>query len=314
VTEVFKDPYGRTMRKLRISLTDACNFRCFYCMPKNVKFQPKEHFLSSKQIYAITKELVNLGIEELRLSGGDPTLREDLDDILQKLGTLNVSKLGLTSNAYLLAKHLPLMKEVDCKYVNISLDSLNADSFERITRTKHFETVFRTILQARDMGFSLKVNMVVMRGYNEQELMDFVHFSEEEGIEVRFLELMKIGPHHMSFDKLFVSADEMIEMIGQQRSLKRELTPYDSTSFNYRTPQGGRIGWIASESKPFCGACSRLRLTHDGQLRSCLMSRFGVSLRDVPFEDYPSLIRDVLQMKPSGRIPFIEQAMHEIGG
>ena len=164
------------------------------------------------------------------------------------------------------------------------------------------------------MGFPVKVNVVVMRGVNEDEILKFIDFSAKYQIEVRFLELMKIGPQYTSQPRRFVSAREIIEKIEEVEALTPQSVNLDSTAFNFKTARGGHIGFIASESQSFCQFCSRLRLTAKGQLRACLMLNDGVNLRGRLKEEYPQLLQHVLAMKPTGRIDYLEQPMYQIGG
>jgi cyclic pyranopterin phosphate synthase len=308
------DPVGRVMRKLRVSLTDACQYRCFYCMPEHATFTPSAQLLAPHEYGSICGELVSRGIEELRVTGGEPTVRPEFRTIMLTLSNLPARRLSLTSNGQLLARHLEFLRDIGCTHLNISLDSLDAGRFERITRGGDFRTVMACIEQAKHMGFTLKVNAIVFRGINHDELPDFARWSAASGIEVRFLEFMKIGPDHSTTFDRFVSADEMIASLEPHVSLQPVAVPHDSTSFVFETLEGARLGFIASESKPFCGSCSRLRLSATGTLRSCLMSEQGVALRNLPVSGYAEVLKTVLAMKPTGRIHHVDQAMHEIGG
>jgi len=312
------DSSGRTMRKLRVSLTDACQYRCFYCMPEHPTFTRHADLLTPAEYGALCGALVDQGIEELRVTGGEPTVRPEFREIMTVLSTLPAKRLSLTSNGQLLERHLGFLRDLGCDHLNISLDSLDAGRFERVTRGGDFRAVMSSIERAAAMGFSLKVNAVVFRGINDDELADFLRWSETTGIEVRFLEFMKIGPAHgTTFDR-FISADEMIASLEPLFSLVPVAVPHDSTSFVFSTPAGGRVGFIASESKPFCGTCSRLRLSATGVLRACLMSERGLSLRGLAEDGNAAgladILRDVLAMKPTGRLESVAQAMHEIGG
>jgi cyclic pyranopterin phosphate synthase len=307
------DPVGRVMRKLRVSLTDACQYRCFYCMPENATFTPREKLLTVAEYRAICGELVSLGIEELRVTGGEPTVRPEFRAIMTALAELPVKRFGLTSNGQLLGNHLEFLRDAGCHHLNISLDSLDAGRFERITRGGDFRKVIAAIEKAKAMDFEVKVNAVMFRGVNDDELADFARWSAASGVEVRFLEYMKIGDYETGW-KRFIAADEMIARLEETTTLYPVPVPGDSTSFVYETAQGGRLGFIASESKPFCGTCSRLRLSALGTLRSCLMSEQGVSLRGLSFAEYPALLGRVMAMKPAGRLEHVLQPMHEIGG
>jgi GTP 3',8-cyclase len=308
------DGFGREIRKLRISLLDACNFRCFYCMPEQPKFRPASSLLSAEEIVGICRELNRLGVTQVRMTGGEPTLRGDLDAIVHGLSGLPLAKLGLTTNGFLLHRKLELLCDSACRHLNVSLDSLRADRFERITGTTHFERVRRNVLAAHERGLRVKLNVVVCRGVNVDELLDFVEFSAAHAIPVRFLELMKIGPRFRDFERLFVPADEMIAVIRTRHDLRAQTVEADSTSFVFRTAHGAEIGFIASESRPFCDSCSRLRLSATGHLRACLMSERGLSVLGLSPERLPAVLHAVMAMKPGSRLPHVEQAMYQIGG
>jgi cyclic pyranopterin phosphate synthase len=308
------DPIGRVMRKLRVSLTDACQYRCFYCMPEHATFTKNSDLLSPAEYGAICSDLVSLGIEELRVTGGEPTVRPEFREIMTTLSRVPARRLSLTSNGQLLERHLEFLRDLGCTHLNVSLDSLDPGRFERITRGGDFRAVMACIDRAAALGFSVKVNAVVFRGVNDDELPAFARWSAESGIEVRFLEYMKIGPEHAANWHRFVPAAEMIAGLEKFFTLNPAAVPGDSTSFVFDTPEGARLGFIASESRPFCGTCSRLRLSATGVLRSCLMSERGESLRDAAPDRYPDILRRVMAMKPTGRIDHVDQAMHEIGG
>ncbi len=307
------DGYGRRIRKLRVSLLDACNFRCFYCMPKNPKFMHQNRWLKANEIQGICSKLVSHGLEEVRLTGGEPTLRPDFQDIVTRLSNINLQKLGVTTNGYKLYQLLPFLKETQCQHINVSLDSLNRENFNQITNSNHFDHVIRSIREAQKLGFHVKTNTVLMRGINDHEIEDFIRFSSIEGVEVRFIEVMKIGQACDSQNKLFISAKEAIRGL-QETTLTPEIVKYDSTSFNFRTKSGARIGFIASESQSFCHSCSRWRLSADGFLRACLMSPEGIHIRRAKPEALNKAFKRILTMKPYRRIERVGQYMNEIGG
>ena len=298
-----RDPHGRLMRKLRIQLTDACNFRCFYCMPEGTRFHSSVDLLAPEEIAGIGRILNDMGIEEVRVTGGEPTVRPEFDRIMTLLGEIPWGKFGLTSNGFLLQPKLPLLKELGCRHLNISMDSLDPERFRAITGSPRFRDVHATILAAREMGFDVKVNTIVFRGLNDGELPAFARFSAEHGIEVRFLELMKVGPANARHGELFVPAEEMLTRLRESEELVPVPVPHDATAFAFQTANGGRLGFIASESKPFCGACSRLRLSATGRLRACLFSEAGLELRGKDAFDYPEILQRVMALKPEGRLP-----------
>lgn len=309
-----RDPHGRGIRKLRIQLTDACNFRCFYCMPEGTRFKPARELLSPAEISEISRALHGCGIEEIRVTGGEPTVRPEFDAIMARLAEIPWRKFGLTSNGYLLKPKLRMLGELGCRHLNISLDSLDADRFRAITGSARFADVRDTIVSARELGLDVKVNMIVFRGKNDDEVPAFARFSAEHDVEVRFLELMKVGPADAAHPGMFVPAEEILARLRETEDLIPVDVPADSTAFAYRTASGARLGFIASESKPFCGACSRLRLSATGRLRACLFSEAGVELRGRDAAEYPEILGRVMALKPTGRLPRILQPMNQIGG
>ncbi|MCB0420400.1 MAG: GTP 3',8-cyclase MoaA [Bdellovibrionales bacterium] len=309
-----QDSHGRVIRKLRVSLLDACNFRCFYCMPVDARFASASRYLSLSALFELCEILVNLGVEQIRVTGGEPTLRKEFREIMTGLSELPLQKFGMTTNGYNLQEHLPFLKSIGCMNLNVSLDSLDKGNFQEITRSKYFQETYKGILSAKDMGFGVKVNTVMVRGVNDHELLNFVRFSEKYDIEVRFLELMKIGQACRDQQDQFVSADEMISALKKTEVLKAKSVDFDSTSFNFTTEKGAKLGFIASESKPFCGSCSRLRLSYDGFLRACLMSNEGLSLKGLTKEQISIAVLNVMKLKPTGRISHINQDMNQIGG
>lgn len=308
------DSYGRQMRKLRVSLLDACNFRCQYCMPKNPTFMSSKKWLSSDELFFIVANLVEQGIEEIRLTGGEPTIRADLVQIASKLSALNLKKLGLTSNGLLLARHLEGLRDTACRHLNLSIDSLTREGFNKIARFDGFDKTLAAIFQAKEMGFSVKLNVVLMRGLNDHEILDFIDFSEKYAIEVRFLELMQIGQACALGPNAFMSADEMIALVKSKAELTEIPVERDSTSFVFKTGQGGRIGFIAPVTKSFCGTCSRWRLTADGFLRTCLMSSNGLDLRGKTASEIRMAAVTALGMKPRSGHESTPDHMHSIGG
>ena len=311
---VLTDPHGRRIRKLRVSLTDVCNFRCTYCMPLGVRFQPSATLLPPDELVSMVAGLVAEGIGEVRLTGGEPLARREFREIAAAVAALPLRTLGLTTNGYWLDEHLDFLAGTPCRHLNVSLDSLRPETFAAVTRTPFFERVLRAVLRARAMGFAVKLNAVLIRGANDTEVEDFVAFSAEHGIPVRFLEYMKIGPEREQHGRLFVSAGEITERLATRHTLTPLVAAPDATAFSFRLENGAEIGFIASESRPFCATCSRLRLSPRGVLRACLMSEDGRDLRGVPHSAYGAVLRDVLPMKPFHRLPEIAQPMYQIGG
>lgn len=313
-TSTLTDVYGRRMRKLRVSLLDACNFRCSYCMPEHAAFQARSFRLKRDEIVNVARVLIGMGIQEIRLTGGEPTLRPDLVSIIQDLSLLPLKKLGMTSNGFLLGRILDFLRDTCCQHLNISLDSLDSERFHHIARFDGFDATMQAILKAHRDGFKVKINTVLMRGINDHEIKDFVKFSADHGIEVRFLELMAIGEAAPIQEQRFISADEIIQKIGRDTELHPVPRDRDATARVFESTQGARIGVIAPVTQSFCATCSRWRLTADGDLRACLMSQDGINLRGLDEDAIRAAALQVLSMKPRFGASMLSEPMHAIGG
>lgn len=308
------DDHGRKIRKLRVSLTDKCNLRCHYCMPIDQKFMDESGYLSADEYVEIVRELVGFGVEEVRLTGGEPLLRKSFVEIVEKLAKLGLKKLALTTNGIYLDKYLDVLKSNGVFHLNISLDSLDESNFKKITFGNHLNKVVNNIKLAHQQGFVVKINTVMMRGINHHELFDFARFSSEVGVDVRFLELMRIGFAREEQEQQFISAREMMSILKEQMELKPVVSSYDSTSINYLTSTGAQLGFIASESQAFCGACSRWRLSSDGILRACLLKDDGKDIRGMSSLERVEMYRELLGMKPLMRPTEVSHQMNAIGG
>jgi cyclic pyranopterin phosphate synthase len=286
---VLKDSYGRPIRDLRVSLTDRCNFRCFYCLPHGEPpIAPKEQMLSYEEIEYVCEIFVSLGIEKLRLTGGEPMLRRDIETIIRKLSkfkTAGLIDLALTTNGYFLPERARSLKEAGLDRVTISLDSLKGDVFKRMTGVDVLDKVLAGIAAAKSADLEpIKINAVIVRGHNEIEVADFAAFAREHDVKMRFIEFMPLDSGHEWSRADVVSGKEIRERINERFPLvKMALNRGSETSARYRFADGapGEIGIIAPVTEPFCGACSRIRLTADGQIRTCLFSTVEHSLRDV---------------------------------
>ena len=289
ITAMLTDAYNRPIRDLRVSLTDRCNFRCFYCLPHGEPpIAPKEQMLSYEEIDYVCEIFVSLGIEKLRLTGGEPMLRRDIETIIRKLSRLKNSglrDLALTTNGYYLPERAQSLKEAGLDRVTISLDSLKRDVFKRMTGVDVLDKVLAGIAAAKDAGLEpIKINAVIVRGHNEDEVADFAAFAREYDVKMRFIEFMPLDSGHEWSRDDVVSGQEIRERISERFPLARvEMARGSDTSSRYRFADGapGEIGIIAPVTEPFCGACSRIRLTADGQIRTCLFSTVEHSLRDV---------------------------------
>ncbi|KAM9317365.1 molybdenum cofactor biosynthesis protein 1 isoform 2-T2 [Gastrophryne carolinensis] len=278
------DGFGRQHTYLRISLTERCNLRCQYCMPEEgVPLTPKGDLLTTKEILTLARLFVQEGVDKIRLTGGEPLVRPDVGDIIAELRKLEGLKtIALTTNGIALARHLPKLKEAGLDLLNISLDTLVPAKFEFIARRKGFPKVMESINRAVELGYNpVKVNCVVMRGLNDDELLDFVALTEKQPLEVRFIEYMPFDGNKWNFKKM-MSYQEMLDTIRQRwPELEKVAADASCTSKGYRVPNfQGQIGFITSMSEHFCGSCNRLRITADGNLKVCLFGNSEVSLRD----------------------------------
>jgi GTP 3',8-cyclase len=288
-TDLLRDSYNRPIRDLRVSLTDRCNFRCFYCLPHGEPpIAPKEQMLSYEEIEYVCEIFVGLGIEKIRLTGGEPMLRRDIETIIRKLTRLKASglqDLALTTNGYYLPDRAQGLKEAGLDRVTISLDSLKRDVFKRMTGVDVLDKVLAGIEAAKAAGLEpIKINAVIVRGHNEDEVADFAAFAREYNVKMRFIEFMPLDSGHEWSRKDVFSGKEIRERISERFPLVSVAAARGSdTSSRYGFADGapGEIGIIAPVSEPFCGACSRIRLTADGQIRTCLFSTVEHSLRDV---------------------------------
>ena len=286
---VLRDSYGRAIRDLRVSLTDRCNFRCFYCLPHGEPpIAPKEQMLSYEEIEYVCEIFVSLGIEKIRLTGGEPMLRRDIETIIRKLSrfrTAGLIDLALTTNGYFLPERAHALKEAGLDRVTISLDSLKQDVFKRMTGVDVLDKVLAGIAAAKDAGLEpIKINAVIVRGHNEDEVADFAAFARKYDVKMRYIEFMPLDSGHEWARGDVVSGKEIRERINERFPLvKVNAARGSETSARYRFADGapGEIGIIAPVTEPFCGACSRIRLTADGQIRTCLFSTVEHSLRDV---------------------------------
>ena len=286
---MLRDAYNRPIRDLRVSLTDRCNFRCFYCLPHGEPpIAPKEQMLSYEEIDYVCEIFVSLGIEKLRLTGGEPMLRRDIETIIRKLSRLKTSglrDLALTTNGYYLPDRAQSLKDAGLDRVTISLDSLKRDVFKRMTGVDVLDKVLAGIAAAKKAGLEpIKINAVIVRDHNEDEVTDFAAFAREHDVKMRFIEFMPLDSGHEWSREDVVSGKEIRDRISERFLLVRvDVSRGSDTSSRYRFADGapGEIGIIAPVTEPFCGACSRIRLTADGQIRTCLFSTVEHSLRDV---------------------------------
>lgn len=286
-TEALKDSYGRAIRDLRVSVTDRCNFRCFYCLPHGEPpSAPKEQMLTYEEIVRAVKVFVALGIEKVRLTGGEPMLRRDIETLVSQLARVpGLRDLALTTNGFNLAERAAGLRAAGLARVTISLDSLRRDSFVRMTGVDMLGRVLEGLRAAERVGLKpIKINAVIVRGHNEEEVSEMAAFAREHGVVMRFIEYMPLDSGHGWTPAQVVSGAEIRRRIEERFPLAPlSVVRGSDTSARFRFADGapGEVGIIAPVTEPFCGACSRIRLTADGQIRTCLFSKVEHSLRDV---------------------------------
>ena len=284
------DKHGRTVRDLRISVTDRCNFRCTYCMPEEgLKWLDKAEVLSFEEIVRVSRVLVErFGINSLRLTGGEPTVRAHLPRLIEQLADLRLEdgtkpNIALTTNGATLRNIAGELRAAGLDRINVSLDSLRADRFLAMTRRDELDNVLAGIAEASEAGFEIvKVNTVVERGANEDEILDMARFGRDNGVQVRFIEFMPLDASNIWERNKVVTQDEIVSVISSEFPLEivpaRGAAPAD----RWRYLDGkGTVGVIPSVSKPFCADCDRVRLTSDGQFRTCLFATDEFDLRSL---------------------------------
>jgi len=281
---MLRDTYNRPVRDLRISVTDRCNFRCTYCMPLDeYEWLEKKEILSFEEIARLTNLFVHLGVEKIRLTGGEPLARRDLDKLVAKLSALpGPPDLCLTTNGSLLAEKVAALKAAGLRRINVSLDSLKPDRFQRITKRGDLAKVLEGLFAAQSHGLQpIKINAVIERGVNDDEILDLVAFAREHGFAIRFIEYMDVGNANNWKSERMVSKKEILETINARfplRKLGREKGSAPSVDYQFLDGSGD-IGVIASVTEPFCSTCTRARLTADGKLVTCLFSQQGYDLK-----------------------------------
>ncbi|MBI3991103.1 MAG: GTP 3',8-cyclase MoaA [Candidatus Omnitrophica bacterium] len=325
------DKFNREINYLRISVTDRCNLRCIYCMPSDGIFhKPQNNILSYEYINRIVRIACGLGIEKVRITGGEPLARKDLVSLIKSLrGIKGLKEIALTTNGIYLASYAHSLKQAGLDRVNISLDSLKPDKFSSITRGGNLKAVLGGIESALDAGFSMvKINTVLIKGLNEDEIIDFANLTRAMPVEVRFIEFMPTNLDYHPHGHFFFSGQEAKNICSDLGELFPVVDHKFLTARVFKIDGfSGRIGFISPLSEPFCSSCNKLRLTSDGSLRSCLHSPKSVNLKEamdrgVMDEDLAMLIREAVTLKPKShhlqetpiRIESEKFSMCQIGG
>ena len=323
------DRFGRNIHYLRISLTDHCNLRCIYCMPEEMTFRPLPEMMQDDEVLLLTRLFADLGFDKIRLTGGEPTVRANVVDIVRGIAsTPGIRHVTMTTNGVLLPKLAGPLAEAGLKRVNVSIDTLNPAKFQRLTRWGDLEDVWDGILAAEQAGLTpVKLNAVVVRGYNEADVVDLARLTLEHSWQVRFIEMMPFAGATDLQTGQMVTAQEMQGRIEQAFG---PLAPanggdLDGEARVFHLPGAqGDIGFISSVSAPFCASCTRARLTADGILRMCLLREYEIDLLtplrgSASLEELRRMVLDAVWNKPwghglaEGEIP-LNRGMSEIGG
>lgn len=323
------DGFNRRIDYVRISITDRCNLRCLYCMPKDgISFKERGELLTFEEIERVVRAFVGVGISHIRITGGEPLVRRGLPDLVRNISELDgVMDLTMTTNAGLLARFALDLKNAGLRRVNISLDSLDYNRFREITRGGDLDTVLRGIDKALDAGLTpVKINMVVMKGINDDEIVKFVEFAASRRINLRFIECMPLGKVGFLNREMYMPTDEIVENIAKRYSLLPSRADGAGPARYYRIDELDiDLGFISPISRHFCSACNRVRVTAIGKLRLCLGHEDEIDLRSVlrsgiNDEGLLNVIIEAIKKKPKGH-NFIEiggkvcgEGMSSIGG
>jgi len=326
------DNYGRIAKKLRVSVTDKCNMRCGYCMPKNnTKWFDSTEVLSFEEIIRLSSIFANLGVEKIRITGGEPLVRPLIENLIKSIAKIpHIKSIGLTTNGLLLSDSVKKLKSSGLNSVNISLDSFKEDRFKMMTGINGLDKVISSIQKAKDAGLDVKINTVVVRGWNDDEVVEFANFARHTGITVRFIEFMPLDGTGIWRSDLVFSKKEMIEKLESNIGkvfpvLEQEISaPAKLYSFSDRI---GTVGFIPSVSEPFCNQCDRIRLTSDGRFLTCLFESPGYDIksylrRGASDEELSQCLIHCMTMKQEGIVSLIRinglkpklNLMHTIGG
>ncbi len=325
------DTFGRVHDNLRVSVTDRCNIRCFYCMPEtDVKFQPREQLLSFEEIERFVSIAAKLGVRKIRVTGGEPLLRKNVSTLIEKLAAIEgIEDLALTTNGVLLAQQAQELYDAGLRRINIHLDTLDRERFKTITRRDDFDRVMNGIETCRRLGFGpIKLNVVGVKNLIEPDIVPLARFGRERDIEIRYIEFMPLDAQGIWDRGRVLLADDMIAMLEKEIGPLEEIPDRDprAPATEYRFADGiGRVGFIASVSRPFCLNCNRLRITADGHLRYCLFAVEETDIRalirrNAPEEEIAAAIAGCVRAKWLGheintaRFVAPPRPMYSIGG
>lgn len=301
-----KDSFDRTIDYVRIAVTDRCNLRCFYCMPaEGIPYEPKAHLLSYEEITRLLKVLGNLGFQKVRFTGGEPFLRKDFMQLLENTaGLVDYKSIHITSNGTLLQRHIPKLKELGITKINLSIDSLDAARFHKITRRDDFDKVMQTFHMLIDNGFKIKLNAVIMKGINTQDIIPLAELAKEYPVDVRFIEEMPFNGGYKENVEMYSARDIHADLQAHFSGLEKLPSEHGDTASLLSVPgYKGNIGVIAAFSRTFCNTCNRLRISSKGEIKSCLYDDGVFNIRDymrtgISDEELADKFREIVRLKP----------------
>jgi cyclic pyranopterin phosphate synthase len=321
------DRFGRNIHYLRISLTDHCNLRCIYCMPEGLTFLPNAELLQDEEILSLARLFANLGFDKIRLTGGEPTIRANVVELVRGIAsTPGIRSLSMTTNGILLSQLAKPLKEAGLQRVNVSIDTLDPQKFQRLTRWGKLDDVWKGILAAEDVGMApVKLNAVVVKGYNEEDVIDLAALTLDRPWQMRYIEMMPFAGVTNVQTEQIITAGQIQQKIESEFGPLEATGQYDGEARIFRIRGGkGELGFISSVTVPFCSACTRARLTADGILRMCLLREKEIDLltpmrNGASEDDLRALILEGVWNKPwghgldQGLIP-LNRVMNQIGG
>ncbi|MES2795006.1 MAG: GTP 3',8-cyclase MoaA [Bacteroidota bacterium] len=323
------DQHNRPINYLRLAVTDRCNLRCSYCMPEHgMKFLHKSALLSFEEMLRLCEIMAKMGVNKVRITGGEPFVRNNLMDFLWKLSDIEgITEIALTTNGVLTEQYLKDLKALGIKTVNLSLDTLDKKRFFDITKRDEYDKVMSTLYRMIEQDFEVKINAVVMEGQNTEDILSLTEFTKNNPVSVRFIEEMPfngIGAHSAVLNWDYMKILEEIK--SQYPTIQKVKDSAFSTSYNYQIPNHqGSIGIIAAYSRTFCGTCNRIRITAQGELKTCLYQHKGLSIRDLirsglSNEAIEAILYESIQKRPKDGYeaeslgPVISESMSAIGG
>jgi molybdenum cofactor biosynthesis protein A len=299
--QILFDNHNRPLNYLRLAVTDRCNLRCFYCMPEEgINYLPKKDLLSFEEIIRLISLMADMGITKVRITGGEPFVRKDLNQLLENITAIQgIEELHITTNGVLTAQHIPFLKSIGIKSVNLSLDTLDEKRFFQITRRNVFKEVMHTLDALLAVDIPTKINVVVMEGQNIEDIIPLIELGKNQNIDIRFIEEMPFNGEGAHYTQLNWTYKKILTYIqSHYPELKKLTDPANSTAYHYQVPgYSGKIGIIAAFSRTFCGTCNRIRITSQGTLKTCLYDDGVLNIRDLMRENSDNEVLKIALLK-----------------